>query len=60
MTEDLVASPCTSICTPNEDDVCEGCFRTSVEIRGWSYLGREQKMNVLLLCNERGRTAKPV
>ncbi|MCS5593779.1 MAG: DUF1289 domain-containing protein [Porticoccaceae bacterium] len=60
MVESAIASPCTSICTLNEDDVCVGCFRASAEIRGWSCLGREQKINVLLLCNERSRKVKPV
>jgi len=53
MTESAVVSPCVSICALNDDDICTGCFRTSAEIRGWSYLGTEQKKYVLLLCNER-------
>ncbi len=53
MLEPPIISPCVSICALNDDDVCTGCFRTIEEIRGWSYLGAEQKRYVLLLCNER-------
>ncbi|KAA3624280.1 MAG: DUF1289 domain-containing protein [Proteobacteria bacterium] len=42
-----VPSPCISVCTLNDDDVCIGCFRSAEEIREWMILDREQKLEVL-------------
>jgi predicted Fe-S protein YdhL (DUF1289 family) len=36
-------SPCLSICTLDENNVCMGCFRTLDEIRNWAkFSGDEQ------------------
>jgi predicted Fe-S protein YdhL (DUF1289 family) len=32
-------SPCLSICTLSDDNVCMGCKRTLDEIRSWAQLG---------------------
>ena len=32
------ASPCTGICSLNDDDICVGCGRTIDEIVGWASL----------------------
>ena len=39
-----VASPCNSICTLNDEDICQGCYRTADEIRDWSVLDNDQKL----------------
>ena len=31
-----IASPCTGICTVEENGLCAGCARTLDEIAGWS------------------------
>ena len=31
-----VPSPCISICVLDEEDVCQGCYRTADEITRWS------------------------
>ena len=40
MTDDVLPSPCISICQMDEsDDYCKGCYRTRKEIALWSRLG---------------------
>ena len=55
MKDKAVASPCNSICTLNDDDICIGCYRSADEIRNWSFLDNEQKLDVLIICGERNR-----
>jgi predicted Fe-S protein YdhL (DUF1289 family) len=31
-------SPCLSICTLDDDNVCMGCLRTLHEIKGWALM----------------------
>ena len=57
MTDQAVTSPCTSICTLNDEDVCVGCYRTRKEIQEWRYLNNDQRQDVLVLCGERGAKA---
>ena len=59
MTDQAVTSPCTSICTLNDEDVCEGCYRTAKEIQDWRYLNNDQRQDVLVLCGERGGRVNP-
>ena len=60
MSELAISSPCTSICKLNEEDICIGCSRTADEIRAWSYLDNEQRLDILLLCGERNLKINPV
>ena len=59
MLDKPVASPCTSICSLNDQDICIGCYRTSKEIREWSYLDNHQRLDVLVLCGERNQKNNP-
>ncbi len=59
MSDKPIASPCTSICMLNDEDVCVGCYRTSQEIREWSYLDRDQRLDVLVRCGERNQKNNP-
>jgi len=59
MLDKPVASPCTSICSLNDQDICIGCHRTSKEIREWSYLDNHQRLDVLVLCGERNQKNNP-
>lgn len=59
MSDKSIASPCTSICMLNDEDVCVGCYRTSQEIREWSYLDRDQRLDVLVRCGERNQKNNP-
>ena len=42
-----VKSPCISVCVLNEEDVCEGCYRSAQEITDWSVLSVEDKQAVM-------------
>jgi predicted Fe-S protein YdhL (DUF1289 family) len=54
MTENVVVkSPCISICVLNEEDVCEGCYRSAQEITDWTELSNPQKEQVLVKVSER-------
>lgn len=53
MTDEQVKSPCISVCMLNNDDVCEGCYRTVKEITDWTELCNEQKQAVMVKVRER-------
>ena len=59
MTKNPVASPCNSICTLNDEDICIGCYRSAEEIRNWSVMDDDQKLDVLLACGERNKKVNP-
>lgn len=43
---DGVASPCVNVCRM-EGEYCAGCFRSIVEIAGWSRAGDEERRLIL-------------
>jgi predicted Fe-S protein YdhL (DUF1289 family) len=51
--DDRVNSPCVSICVLDEKDVCQGCFRTAVEITDWLALDNDTRRKILDLCEQR-------
>ncbi|GFM52348.1 DUF1289 domain-containing protein [Pseudomonas capsici] len=55
--EKPVRSPCVSICSLDEDDICTGCQRTVSEITGWSRMSNEERRAVLVLCDERAKAS---
>jgi len=40
-------SPCISICALDQNDVCEGCFRTGDEIVDWFTANDARKREIL-------------
>jgi len=54
-----ITSPCVSICSLDEDDVCIGCYRTAGEIRDWLLLDDEERLDVIARAEERGRKNNP-
>lgn len=50
-----VASPCTRVCTLNDDDVCLGCGRTLDDIRRWSAMPEADKAACVERAHERLR-----
>ena len=50
-----VKSPCISVCALNAQDVCEGCFRTGMEISRWGTMQNDERRQVLKSCTERAR-----
>jgi predicted Fe-S protein YdhL (DUF1289 family) len=53
-------SPCLSICTLDEDNVCMGCLRTLAEVRDWALLSPDAQWTLVagLKMRRDGRTEK--
>ena len=51
--DDQVPSPCTRVCTLDDDGVCLGCKRTVLEIRVWRSLTNDGKRALLKVIEER-------
>lgn len=48
-----LVSPCVSICSLDEEDICIGCFRSADEIMGWGTMDEEGKRQVYRNMAER-------
>lgn len=57
--EQLISSPCISICALNEEDVCIGCHRTVEEIREWVVMDNSERNEVLKRSVARARQVNP-
>lgn len=57
--ETPVKSPCISICSLNEQDVCIGCFRSVSEIIGWRGMSEDERREVIHRAAERSRIGNP-
>jgi len=55
MSEEIVKSPCVLICVLDENDVCQGCYRSAKEITDWSVLSMQERRVVLVNVNDRYR-----
>ena len=53
MTEAEPLSPCISICTLDQQDICQGCFRSGNEITDWLMAGAQEKREILLRAAQR-------
>ncbi len=51
--EEVVLSPCVSVCALDDDDICIGCWRSGEEISRWGYLDNEGKKAILKKVAER-------
>ena len=49
----VVKSPCISACFLNDDDICEGCYRSMEEITHWGVMSSEQRLQVFENIKER-------
>ena len=56
--EDLVASPCVSVCTVDKAlGICIGqCLRTLAEIGAWRTMTLAEKRTTVAACAERAKT----
>lgn len=46
-------SPCISVCVLDEEDICQGCWRSAREITDWMTLNGDGKRAVLKKASER-------
>ncbi|MEM8560687.1 MAG: DUF1289 domain-containing protein [Pseudomonadota bacterium] len=40
-------SPCVSICVLDEDNICQGCYRSAEEIADWLMAGAIEKQAII-------------
>ena len=48
-----IDSPCVGVCQYNDEELCQGCFRTSYEITAWIDMTNEEKSQVIQLIPSR-------
>ena len=49
----MTDSPCTAVCTLDQNDVCLGCYRTADEIANWSQMNDDERKSVIDELTER-------
>jgi predicted Fe-S protein YdhL (DUF1289 family) len=54
---DTPQSPCVSICALDQNDVCEGCYRTGDEIVDWFTADATRKHEILEASAQRRKEA---
>ncbi|MGE3334339.1 MAG: DUF1289 domain-containing protein [Rhodospirillaceae bacterium] len=58
--EDVVASPCVSVCTMDRTSgLCIGCLRTIKEIGAWRTMTMAEKRATVAACAERAKNIAP-
>jgi predicted Fe-S protein YdhL (DUF1289 family) len=58
--EDVVASPCVSVCTMDRTTgLCIGCLRTIQEIGAWRMMTMAEKRATVAACAERAKSIAP-
>jgi predicted Fe-S protein YdhL (DUF1289 family) len=53
MTESEPQSPCISVCSLDDQEICQGCFRSASEIADWLMVGTGEKREILARAEER-------
>lgn len=54
---DIIESPCIGQCCLNDDQICEGCYRSLDEIGQWTLVDDETRSQFLANIEERKRQA---
>jgi len=49
--EDL--SPCIGVCQYNDEELCSGCFRSSIEIAEWFDMSVKERKKIINLLPSR-------
>ena len=60
MSEPEPQSPCISVCYLDEQEICQGCFRSASEIADWLMVSAQQKREILARAEERRDAAGTV
>jgi predicted Fe-S protein YdhL (DUF1289 family) len=53
-------SPCISVCVLDEEDICQGCFRSAEEIADWFVATADEKRVIIELAKERLAASMPI
>ena len=59
MREKEVPSPCVSICVLDDEDICQGCFRSAREITDWFMASNDEKRAIIARARERMEASNP-
>lgn len=51
--DEVISSPCVSLCTLDSQDICVGCFRHIDEITGWHSADNQRRQEILNNCENR-------
>lgn len=51
--DEMIASPCVSLCCLDNQDICVGCFRHIDEITGWHSADNQRRQEILNNCETR-------
>ncbi|MDD2760646.1 MAG: DUF1289 domain-containing protein [Methylomonas sp.] len=51
--QDSIPSPCIRNCCLNDNNICQGCFRSLDEICGWSQANTETRQRILVNVEQR-------
>ncbi len=57
MNETEPLSPCISICHLDDQDICQGCYRSAREIADWLMVGAQEKRDILQRATARHESA---
>lgn len=49
----IISSPCIGDCKMNEQNYCQGCFRTRDEITRWLSITEQQRLTIIAICAKR-------
>ena len=60
MNDNDVPSPCVSICVLDDEDICQGCFRSAKEITDWFMETPEGKRDILQKAIARRRESSHI
>ena len=55
----MIPSPCVSVCSMNEEDLCIGCHRNSREIREWMLMDDTERHEVIETASQRAKKNNP-
>ena len=53
MSEEIIKSPCISVCLLDKNDICEGCYRSAQEITDWMEFDSSKRLDVMDKVRER-------
>ncbi len=53
-----VESPCTNVCTLDDDDICLGCYRNIDEICAWRAADETERRAILERAVARGQSVR--
>ena len=57
MNEEEPLSPCISVCVLDEDNICQGCFRSAEEVADWLMSSAQRKREILQSAEARREAA---